>query len=68
MPRSIGEGGDQLKMLDFLNLSDDFQTRIDNQYTLIGYDVPSSGTPKTQGCYLIYDSFGFPNCTLEKLQ
>lgn len=64
-PESEGEGGDQLNMLDFLDISDDFQTRVDNQYTLIGYIIPSSGTPKTEGCYLIYDSFGLPNCTVE---
>lgn len=64
-PESIGEGGDQLEMLEFLNISDDFETRISNQYTLIGYDVPSAGTPTTQGCYLIYDSFGVPDCTVE---
>ena len=29
------------------------------------YIIPSSGTPKTEGCYLIYDSFGLPNCTVE---
>lgn len=64
-PESEGESADQLDMLDFMDISDDFQTRVDNQYTLIGYLVPSSGTPTNQGCYLIYDSFGFPNCTVE---
>ncbi|GAC21091.1 prepilin-type N-terminal cleavage/methylation domain-containing protein [Paraglaciecola arctica] len=64
-PESQGEGGDKLDMLDFLDISDDFETRVDNQYTLIGYQIPSSGTPTTEGCYLIYDSFGFPNCTVE---
>lgn len=64
-PESQGEGGDQLEMLDFLEISDDFETRVNNQYTLIGYIVPSSGTPTTEGCYLIYDSFGSPNCTVE---
>jgi len=64
-PESEGEGGDQLEMLDFLDISDDFETRVNNQYTLIGYKIPSSGTPTTEGCYLIYDSFGSPNCTVE---
>jgi MSHA pilin protein MshA len=64
-PESIGESGDQLEMLDFLEISDDFETRVNNQHTLIGYTVPSSGTPTTEGCYLIYDSFGTPNCTVE---
>jgi MSHA pilin protein MshA len=64
-PESQGESGDQLEMLDFLDISDDFETRVNNQYTLIGYKVPSSGTPTNEGCYLIYDSFGEPNCTVE---
>ncbi len=64
-PESIGEAGEQLEMLDFLDISDDFETRVDNQFTLIGYNVPNSGTPTTEGCYLIYDSFGSPDCTVE---
>jgi MSHA pilin protein MshA len=63
-PESLAEGADQLSMLDFLDLSDDLETRITNQYTLIGYDLPSSGQPTNQGCYVIYDSFGQPNCTV----
>jgi MSHA pilin protein MshA len=31
---------------------------------LLGYDVPASGTPTNQGCYILYDSFATPNCTL----
>jgi MSHA pilin protein MshA len=51
-------------MLDTLDVSDDFQTRVDNQYTLIGYPH-SIGTSTTEGYNLIYDSFGSPNCTVE---
>jgi MSHA pilin protein MshA len=66
-PESIAELGDSLEMLDFMDLSfdDSIQTRVDNQYTLIGYDVPSSGVPTNQGCYIIYDSHARPNCTVE---
>ncbi|WP_299080599.1 prepilin-type N-terminal cleavage/methylation domain-containing protein [uncultured Paraglaciecola sp.] len=64
-PESRGEMEDRLTMLDFINLSDEFETRMDNQYTLIGYTVPNNGTPTNQGCYIIYDSFGEPNCTVE---
>ena len=64
-PESEGEGGDELDMVNFLNLSDDLEKDQDNQYTLVGYDVPSAGTPTTEGCYLIYDSFGLPDCTVE---
>ncbi len=53
------------KMLDYLYISDNFQTRVDNQYILIGYLIPSSDKPMTKGCSLIYDSFGIPNCTVE---
>ncbi len=63
-PESEGEGGDQLTMLDFLQLSEELTSRTTNQHTLIGYDVPSSGTPTDQGCYVLYDSFGTPDCTV----
>jgi MSHA pilin protein MshA len=66
-PESSAELGDSLRMIDFLQLSSDqFDTpRIDNQYTLIGFDVPDAGLPTNQGCYVIYDSFGDPNCSVE---
>jgi MSHA pilin protein MshA len=66
-PEAMAEGGDLMTFFDFMNLSvaGEMSTRVDNQYALIGYDIPSSGTPTDQGCYIIYDSFGTPNCTLE---
>lgn len=66
-PESEAEAADKMEMMDFLDFSgnDDISTRVNNQYTLIGYDVPSSGTPTNQGCYIIYDSFGNPECTIE---
>lgn len=65
-PESEGELGDALDMLDFLDVSfnDKIVTRVDNQYTLLGFQVPSSGNPLTEGCYLIYDSFAVPDCTI----
>lgn len=65
-PESQAELGGQMEMLDFMQagLTSDISTRVDNQYTLIGYTLPSSGTPTNQGCYVIYDSFGTPNCTV----
>ncbi|WP_371193094.1 prepilin-type N-terminal cleavage/methylation domain-containing protein [Glaciecola sp. SC05] len=65
-PESVAELGSRLQMLDFIDISidDKLQTRVNNQYTLVGYEVPASGTPTTQGCYVIYDSFGRPNCTI----
>lgn len=67
-PESSAELGDSLDMIDFMDLSFDNSLqapRIDNQYTLIGYELPASGRPLNQGCYLIYDSFGSPDCTIE---
>ena len=65
-PESQAELGGQMEMLDFMQngLNGDISTRVDNQYTLIGYTVPASGVPTNQGCYVIYDSFGTPDCTI----
>lgn len=65
-PESIAEMGTRMRLADFLNisLSDDMTVRVDNQYTLLGFDVPASGYPTNQGCYILYDSFATPNCTL----
>ncbi len=66
-PESRAEGADRLSMLDFLDLSDDLNTRVNNQYTLIGYELPASGQPLDQGCYVLYDSFALPNCTVTSI-
>ena len=63
-PESRAELGDSLSFIDFLELPDDLARRFTNQHTLIGFDVPSSGTPTNQGCDILYDSFGNPDCTL----
>ncbi|MFD2168077.1 type II secretion system protein [Thalassotalea euphylliae] len=65
-PESSAELGDQLDMIDFINLdSEDITDRENNQYTLIGYDIPTGfSVPTDQGCYIIYDSFGDPDCTV----
>ena len=65
-PESLAELGDRLTLIDFINLpaSDQLQTRVDNQYALIGYQVPASGVPINEGCYLIYNSYTSPNCTV----
>jgi MSHA pilin protein MshA len=64
-PEAEGELADALTMVEFLNLSDDFQSRTTNQYALIGLELPASGTPTNEGCYVLYDSFGSPECTLQ---
>lgn len=65
-PEARGEVGDRLTMLDFIILdgNDSLQTRVDNQYALIGFDLPSSGVSVNQGCYVLYNSFTAPNCTI----
>ncbi len=64
-PESVAELGDGLTMLDFINLSSTggLTSQLSNQYTLVGYDIPS-GLVTNRGCYIIYDSFGSPNCTV----
>ena len=66
-PESSAELGTRLDMKDFLELdSQDFDTTVTtNQYTFIGYNIPNGNSPVTdQGCYVIYDSFGEPDCTV----
>jgi MSHA pilin protein MshA len=66
-PESIAENGDRFRLLDFVNdsFNDDISTRVDNQYTLIGYTLPANGVPLDEGCYILYDSFATPDCTIE---
>lgn len=64
-PESEGEEGDSLTFIEFMNLSDGFEARSNNQFTGIGYELPASGFPANQGCYVRYDSFGDPECTLD---
>ncbi|MEE4246745.1 MAG: type II secretion system protein [Kangiellaceae bacterium] len=65
-PESQAELGDNLTMLDFIELQGaDLSSRTNNRYTLIGYDIPNGfSVPTNRGCYVIYDSFGNPNCTV----
>jgi MSHA pilin protein MshA len=65
-PESQAELADRLDMPDFLELSANsgITSLTNNQYTLVGYDIPGFSLPTNQGCYIIYDSFGIPDCTL----
>ena len=65
-PESSAELGDSLDMADFITInSEDITSRENNQFTLIGYDIPAGySNPTNQGCYIIYDSFGDPECTV----
>lgn len=53
-------------MIDFINLqgSGGLTSQMNNQYTLVGYEIPGFSVPTNQGCYVIYDSFGAPDCTV----
>jgi MSHA pilin protein MshA len=65
-PESQAELGDALSMLDYINLgqTSGLITSVDNRYTRIGYDINGSGNITSSACYLTYDSFGLPNCTV----
>lgn len=65
-PESRAELGDALSMTDHIGLieSGGLSSTIDNRYTRIGYDIQGSGPPTVNGCYVTYDSFGDPNCTV----
>lgn len=65
-PESQAELGDALSMLDYINLgqSSGLITSVDNRYTRIGYDINGTGSITGNACYLTYDSFGSPNCTI----
>lgn len=64
-PESQAEMGDKLTMLDFITVSGGLASRTNNQYTLIGFDIPPGfSVPTNAGCYVIYDSFGSPDCTV----
>ena len=68
-PESEGESGDQLTFPDFLDLGGEFgeaaNQRTSNQFTAVGYVLPASGFSTTEGCYVLYDSFGTPDCTIQ---
>lgn len=63
-PESSAELGDALDMADYLalNLTSDLNLEVNNQFTRIGYEITNSASA---GCYLVYGSFGFPNCTVD---
>ncbi|MCL6416212.1 prepilin-type N-terminal cleavage/methylation domain-containing protein [Aestuariirhabdus sp. Z084] len=65
-PESQAELGDSLSMSEHIGLSESggLTTIISNRYTRVGYDIQGSGPPTTNGCYVTYDSFGDPNCTV----
>ncbi len=65
-PESRAELADQLTMIDYIDLTEsgELTSQLNNRYTLVGYDIPGFSVPTNSGCYVIYDSFGNPNCTV----
>lgn len=63
-PESSAELADALDMADYmmLSLTGDMAISTDNQFTRIGFDITNS---PSSGCYVRYDSFGNPECTVE---
>ena len=65
-PEASAEFADAIDFFEYMqDTLGDLEQRTDNQYARVGFDVPSSGNPTNQGCYIIYDSFAEPNCTIE---
>ena len=68
-PESIAEFGDSLNMADLISMTDEqndqLSVRTSNQYTWIGYDIRGFGPATVGGCYITYDSFGNPDCTID---
>lgn len=64
-PESRAELADSLEMSDHIGLTETggLRIRLNNQYTKIGYDITSVAATAV-GCYVLYDSFGDPNCTI----
>lgn len=67
-PESRAEVADRLTMLDYILLetstSGGLKTFVNNRYTRIGYNLPGDPGP---GCYVEYDSFGVPDCTVTEV-
>lgn len=68
-PESQAELGDNLTMIDFIDLTttNDLTAVTDNRYTRVGFDIRAATPPYTAGCYVIYDSFGDPSCTVTEV-
>ena len=68
-PESRAELGDTLTMADHIDLGTAGELSIltDNRYTRVGYDIRNSSPPYTAGCYVVYDSFGDPACTVTEI-
>ena len=65
-PESRAELGDSLQMSDHISFENtgELSAIINNKFTKIGYNI-SSVAASAVGCYVLYDSFGDPNCEVE---
>ncbi|MBQ0726975.1 MAG: hypothetical protein KBT77_06460 [Thalassolituus oleivorans] len=68
-PESRAELGDKLTIIDLIGLehSNTLDIKINNRFTQIGYDIRGNGNSPpsgTQGCFVSYDSFASPDCTI----
>lgn len=66
-PESRAETADALTMLDYISVDESdtlLKTFVNNQFTRVGFNLPSDPGP---GCYVEYDSFGDPDCTVTKV-
>ncbi|MFK7912288.1 MAG: prepilin-type N-terminal cleavage/methylation domain-containing protein [Pseudomonadales bacterium] len=63
-PEASAELGDALDMVDYMTVTttDEVTIITDNQYTRIGFNVTND---LVSGCYVLYDSFGAIDCTVE---
>ena len=69
-PESRAEAADSLTMLDYISVDandSSLETFVNNQYTRAGFSVPSGSAPGLPGCYVEYDSFGDPECTVTQI-
>jgi MSHA pilin protein MshA len=56
-------------MLDYISVDandSSLETFVDNQYTRVGFSLPA-GSGAGPGCYVEYDSFGDPECTVTQI-
>lgn len=62
-PESSAELGSALDMADYmvLTLTNDMSLTTDNRFTRIGFEITAN---TVSGCYVLYDSFGSPDCTV----
>jgi len=68
-PESRAEAADSLTMLDYISVGandSSLETFVDNRYTRVGFSLPA-GSGSGPGCYVEYDSFGDPECTVTQI-